>query len=178
MPKNKSKGWRGQSKRHAKSAKGIKTGRKIGTSWKSKKYIHGPRIRSPSKYSEFRLGKPTKEGKRFVFGKIRGTNKWEMQSKLTPINYGMFFDIFGKKEKKKDTVAISLPGGTPLKFTKEEKEKFKIKEENFGDWTDIKKFQLEQESLKQIKQNRDQWLQAKGIRKAFRKSKEKQMRLV
>jgi len=62
MTKNKSKGWRGQSKRHAKSAKGIKTGRK-----KIKRHIQIRTIDDIVKnYGSFpkieeRLGKRKKE---------------------------------------------------------------------------------------------------------------------
>lgn len=58
--------------------------RKIGSKWKGMKYLHGPRKISPEKISEFRLGKKTKEGKRLVFGKLKKTGKWAVQSKLTP----------------------------------------------------------------------------------------------
>lgn len=60
--------------------------RRVGSKWSGQRYIHGPRKHSPSRYSEFRLGKPTKEGKRLVFGRVNGTDKWEVQSKLTPKN--------------------------------------------------------------------------------------------
>jgi hypothetical protein len=57
---------------------------KIGTSWSGKDYVHGPRKHQPSRYSEFRLGKATVNGKRIVWGKVKGTNKWEIQSSLIP----------------------------------------------------------------------------------------------
>ncbi len=57
--------------------------RKIGASWSGEKYIHGPRLKSPAFFSEFRLGKPNKEGIRLVFGKLKSTGKWITQSKLT-----------------------------------------------------------------------------------------------
>jgi hypothetical protein len=58
--------------------------RKVGTSWRGTKYIHGPRLKSPRSFSEFRLGKPNKKGIRMVFGKNKKTGEWELQSKLTP----------------------------------------------------------------------------------------------
>jgi hypothetical protein len=57
---------------------------KLGSLWEGEKYIHGPRLKSPKKYSEFILGKKTKSGKRIVWGKVKGTNKWEQQSTLRP----------------------------------------------------------------------------------------------
>jgi hypothetical protein len=58
---------------------------KIGTSWKSNKYVHGPRMHPPSRYSEFRLSK-TINGKRLVFGRVKGTkNKWEVQSTISKL---------------------------------------------------------------------------------------------
>jgi len=57
--------------------------RKVGESWIGGKYVHGPRLKSPKLFSEFRLGKP-KEGVRLVFGKLKKTGKWDLQSKLTP----------------------------------------------------------------------------------------------
>lgn len=59
--------------------------KKIGTVWKGEQYIHGPRRHLPSRYSKFRLGDPTKTGKRMVFGKVKGKKDWEIQSVLTPI---------------------------------------------------------------------------------------------
>jgi len=58
--------------------------RKIGTSWIGKKYIHGPRLKSPKLFSEFRLGKPNKKGVRLVFGKLKKSGRWKMQSRLVP----------------------------------------------------------------------------------------------
>lgn len=58
--------------------------RRIGSSWKGEKYIHGPRLKSPKLFSEFKIGKPNKAGVRLVFGKNKKTGKWEVQSKLTP----------------------------------------------------------------------------------------------
>lgn len=55
------------------------------TIWIGPQYKHGPRLHPPSRYSKFRVGIPTKKGVRLVFGKVKGTNKWEVQSKLTPI---------------------------------------------------------------------------------------------
>lgn len=59
---------------------------KIGSSWRGAKYIHGPRRHQPSKYKEFRLGKLNKDGSRIVFGRIKGSQKWEVQSTLHPKN--------------------------------------------------------------------------------------------
>lgn len=57
---------------------------KIGSSWTGEKYVHGPRKKNPKEFSAFRIGKPTKEGIRLVFGLNKKTKKWEVQSKLTP----------------------------------------------------------------------------------------------
>jgi len=57
----------------------------IGSSWIGKGYVHGPRKVDPRKCSEIRLGKSTKEGIRLVWCKLKGTDKWVVQSKLTPI---------------------------------------------------------------------------------------------
>jgi len=57
---------------------------KLGSSWKGPGYIHGPRLANPRKFAEFRLGKPSKSGKRQVFGRLKGTKKWVRQSTLTP----------------------------------------------------------------------------------------------
>ena len=57
--------------------------RKIGSSWKGKKYIHGPRLVNPKKCTEFRVGKPNKKGVRLVFCKLK-KDGWIIQSKLTP----------------------------------------------------------------------------------------------
>lgn len=57
---------------------------KIGSSWTGKNYIHGPRKHQPSRYSAFRIGKPDSQGKRIVWGKVKGTNNWERQSTLKP----------------------------------------------------------------------------------------------
>ena len=57
----------------------------IGSSWIGKGYVHGPRKWDPKKCSEIRLGKPTKDGIRLVWCKLKGTNRWVAQSKLTPI---------------------------------------------------------------------------------------------
>ena len=59
--------------------------RKIGTKWKSKSFIHGPRQIHVKKFSEFKLGPIKKSGKRFVFGKLKKSKKWVIQSELTPI---------------------------------------------------------------------------------------------
>ena len=59
--------------------------RKIGSRWKGEKYIHGPRKISPKQFSEFKLGPIRKSGKRFVFGKLKKSKKWAIQSELTPI---------------------------------------------------------------------------------------------
>ncbi len=61
---------------------------KIGSKWTGEKYVHGPRQHKPSRYSEFRLGKPNSKGERLVFGKVKGSDNWEVQSKLTPKNRG------------------------------------------------------------------------------------------
>ena len=58
--------------------------RKIGSSWKGPRYIHGPRLKNPKLFSEFRLSKPTKKGIRLVFGKNKRTGRWEVQSELIP----------------------------------------------------------------------------------------------
>jgi len=58
---------------------------RIGSSWRGHRYRHGPRRHPPSRYIEFRLGPGLKSGKRFVFGKVKGTNRWEVQSTLIPI---------------------------------------------------------------------------------------------
>lgn len=56
--------------------------RRVGQSWIGDDYKHGPRLHDPGRYSEFRLG-PVQKGKtRQVFGKVKGTNKWERQSTL------------------------------------------------------------------------------------------------
>ena len=68
-------------KRHRRKTK---PPRKIGTTWIGPKYVHGPRRRSPNLFSEFRLGKPMKTGKRLVFGKHKKTGKWAIQSTLVP----------------------------------------------------------------------------------------------
>ena len=47
----------------------------IGSSWIGKGYVHGPRKWDPKKCSEIRL----------VWCKLKGTNRWVAQSKLTPI---------------------------------------------------------------------------------------------
>jgi len=57
---------------------------KIGSVWTGERYIHGPRLKSPKEFSAFRVGKPTKEGIRMIFGKSKKTGRWELQSKLTP----------------------------------------------------------------------------------------------
>jgi hypothetical protein len=57
--------------------------RKVGASWVGDKYVHGPRLVEPKKFVKFRLGKPTKEGIRLVFGKTK-RGKWKVQSRLTP----------------------------------------------------------------------------------------------
>ena len=83
---------------------------RIGSSWRGHQYRHGPRRHPPSRYIGFRLGPRLKSGKRFVFGKVKGTNRWEVQSTLIPIpkrrkdgivqryrmkqkNFGMAWDI-------------------------------------------------------------------------------------
>jgi len=57
--------------------------RKIGSSWKGKKYVHGPRRVDPKKCTKIRLGKPTKSGKRLVWCK-KADGKWVIQSTLRP----------------------------------------------------------------------------------------------
>jgi DNA polymerase/3'-5' exonuclease PolX len=57
---------------------------KIGSQWIGKKYIHGPRRHLPSRYDQFRQGKTMKSGKRIVWGRVKGTNRWEIQSTLRP----------------------------------------------------------------------------------------------
>jgi hypothetical protein len=59
--------------------------RKIGESWRTKDFIHVPRLHSPGMFTEFRLGPIMKSGKRFVYGKHKKTGKWIRQSTLTPI---------------------------------------------------------------------------------------------
>lgn len=186
MGKLKRKGWRGESKRHAKSAKGIKTGRrKIGTTWKGKRYIHGPRLKYPGRYAEFRLGKPTKRGERLVFGRIKGTNKWEIQSKLMPRNYSIFFDIFGKKKKEREEILTAIKEAEKEGFSPYKKGAIVLRkkpknkpDENYGDWTDIKKWELDPLKLKELQIKRAQWIQAKELRETFKRSKrEKQTRL-
>lgn len=58
---------------------------KIGSSWNGKKYRHGPRYVDPEKCSEFKLGPVLSDGSRNVFGRLKRTNRWVRQSKLTPI---------------------------------------------------------------------------------------------
>jgi len=208
MPKR--KGWKGERKRHAKAAKGIKTGRKkrpkkIGSVWHGPSAIHGPRLRPPKDYKRIWVSKAEWQKKAWLtdkeqkkikdYAKKQGlilpknfpkttqvkvgfTKKGKMkpQSFLTPVkhpkNYGSFF-----RKNKKDIVAMTLPGGTPLEFSKEEKKKFKIKEENFGDWTDIDKWQRNEEKLREVQKRRDEMMQAKLLRESMKKNKEKQMRL-
>ena len=57
---------------------------KIGSIWSGEQYVHGPRKEDPKDFSKFRIGKPNKDGIRLVFGLSKKTNKWEVQSKLTP----------------------------------------------------------------------------------------------
>jgi len=57
--------------------------RRIGGVWVGDKYKHGPRLVDPKRCSEFRLGRPTKSGTRWVFGKLKKSGKWVRQSKLT-----------------------------------------------------------------------------------------------
>lgn len=59
--------------------------RRVGEVWRGVGFVHGPRLRSPSQFSRFRLGRPNKEGVRLVFGKHKRTGKWLVQSKLTPV---------------------------------------------------------------------------------------------
>jgi hypothetical protein len=64
---------------------------RIGTSWVGDRYIHGPRRHMPSRYDKIRLGKPSKTGRRIVWGCVKGTNKWERQSVLRPRKNQGFF---------------------------------------------------------------------------------------
>ena len=68
---------------------------KIGSSWrgKSKTYIHGPRLVSPTRCAKgkdgkplIRLGKPSATGRRAVLCKLKATGVWVRQSTITPIN--------------------------------------------------------------------------------------------
>jgi len=56
----------------------------LGTKWEGDKFIHGPRLVDPKKCEEFRLGEPTKKGKRTVWCKLKKDGKWVRQSILTP----------------------------------------------------------------------------------------------
>lgn len=62
----------------------IKRPQRLGSKWRGPKYVHGPRKADPKKCEKFRVGKPTKTGKRLVFCKLKRKNKWVVQSKLTP----------------------------------------------------------------------------------------------
>ena len=64
--------------------KKVKRPQGLGTKWEGEKFVHGPRLIDPKKCEVFRLGKPTKTGKRNVFCKLKKTGKWAKQSTLTP----------------------------------------------------------------------------------------------
>jgi len=63
--------------------KKIKRPKGLGTKWEGEKFIHGPRLIDPNKCEEFRLGKPTKTGRRTVWCKLKKDGKWARQSTLT-----------------------------------------------------------------------------------------------
>lgn len=86
--------------------------------WVGAKYIHGPRRKSPKLFSKFRLG-PKRKGKRFVFGKLKKTGKWVIQSELTPVNYGAY------------------PRVSPTLDKMEEQLERKKKTANIKEWADI-----------------------------------------
>lgn len=56
----------------------------LGTKWEGDKFIHGPRLIDPKKCEIFRVGKPTKTGKRLVWCKLKKNGEWVRQSTLTP----------------------------------------------------------------------------------------------
>lgn len=62
----------------------MKHPRKLGSSWRGKGYVHGPRLVDPKECSEIKLGKVRKDGSRLVFCKLKRTGKWVRQSTLTP----------------------------------------------------------------------------------------------
>jgi len=59
----------------------------IGSKWKGKKYVHGPRRVAPKKCKAIRLGKRTKTGTRLVWCKL-DSGRWVIQSKITPRSKG------------------------------------------------------------------------------------------
>lgn len=56
----------------------------IGSSWKGKRYMHGPRRVSPKQIVRYYTTPPNAQGVRRVMGKTR-SGKWVQQSTLRPI---------------------------------------------------------------------------------------------
>jgi hypothetical protein len=100
--------------------------RKIGKVWVGDKYVHGPRLADPKRFSDFRVKKVG--GKKVVLGKLKGTNKWIQQSTLRPTKGRRFMKV---KMKRKDGIVqrykirVDRPktyGFTPSSRAKRERE--------------------------------------------------------
>ena len=81
----------------------IPLSRRLGSSWKGSKYVHGPRRVDPRRCKEIRLGQPTKKGKRLVWCQ-KANGQWVIQSLLTPKTT--------KSQKKPSKVTRGKPSGT------------------------------------------------------------------